>query len=549
MYTKNIEGRRHSRGAALRQPLKLASAFSIAIFLLAGCGGGGGDGGGGGGSAGTTASGPDSASDIGTTADQIVEGPAEGNPCQTASAAPVEPPSDHMVVMLQPRSTTTPGQAMAQVSDQARVQAVIQRVMSASGNASGPAAHAFAAVSAPAVKLERMMSGGAAVVALGQRLSAADAKALANAFAADPDVKYAEPDSRMSIREVATDPGFSHQWYLTDPNAGAEVPQAWDLTTGSSSEVVAVLDTGYRPHHDLTANLVPGYNFISNAATSNNGGARGPDATDPGDWVTQQELNDPTSPYYQCASGPSNSSWHGTLVAGLIGASANNGHGIAGVSWLGKVQPIRVLGKCGGSMTDIADAMRWAAGMPIDGVPPNPTPAKIINLSLGSSGPCSVTMQQAIDDVTARGVSVIAAAGNSGDTTSLDQPANCRGVVAVAATAKDGSRASFSNFGTDVTLSAPGVGIMSTWNDGQQGPGQDGYASADGTSFATPLVAGVAALMLARNPALTPPQVLEKLRDSAHASTVTDPTEQCTQAKPPGTGILNAYGAVVAATQ
>ena len=281
-------------------------------------------------------------------------------------------------------------------------------------------------------------------------------------------------------------------------------------TKGSPTVVTAVLDTGYRPHADLVGNILSGYSFISNVNTSNNGLTRSPDATDPGDWVTQQELDNANGPYYHCASQPSDSSWHGTRVMGVIGATANNGTGIAGVSWLGQILPVRVLGKCGGTTSDIADGMRWAAGIAVNGVPNNPRPAKVINLSLGGIGACSSTFQQAIDDVTAKGVTVIVAAGNDGLSTA-DQPANCRGVISVGATDATGRRASFSNFGPDVSLSAPGVNILSTSNTGTTTPAghlrprerhQPRHAASD----------GVAALMLSVNGNLTPAQIQQKLQ-------------------------------------
>ncbi|MCA3866236.1 MAG: S8 family peptidase, partial [Burkholderia sp.] len=372
-----------------------------------------------------------------------------------------------------------------------------------------------------------------------------DAAALAQAFAADSDVDYAEPDHPMQIRDTPSDPLYSQQWYLSDPTAGIDLPPAWTVTKGSPTVVTAVLDTGYRPHADIVGNLLPGYSFITNVNTSNNGLSRGPDATDPGDWVTQQELSNASGPYYQCESQPSDSSWHGTRVMGVIGATANNGTGIAGVSWLGRILPVRVLGKCGGVTSDIADGMRWAAGIPVNGVPTNPTPAKVINLSLGGVGACSTTFQQAIDDVTAKGVTVVVAAGNDGLSTGLDQPANCRGVISVGATDATGRRASFSNFGADVSLSAPGVNILSTSNTGTTTPGSDTYGLANGTSLATPQVTGVAALMLSVNGNLTPAQIQQKLQGGTRAAKLAAGTS-CT-AMPAGSGILDAGAAVAAA--
>ncbi|MCA3918656.1 S8 family peptidase [Burkholderia sp.] len=525
----------------------LAGMLSAAALLpLAGCGGGGGDG-----------SNPSSsnAAPAPAPAPAPTTTPAStgSNACTTqqaavqmaAQAAPVEPPVDHIIVKLK---TLTATRAMAAIDNGTRLDAVIQRSMTRWTAPVTGSARAYASTVAQApvnVQVERTISNGAAVLSLGQRMASSDAAALAQAFAADSDVDYAEPDHPMQIRDTPSDPLYSQQWYLSDPTAGIDLPPAWTVTKGSPTVVTAVLDTGYRPHADIVGNLLPGYSFITNVNTSNNGLSRGPDATDPGDWVTQQELSNASGPYYQCESQPSDSSWHGTRVMGVIGATANNGTGIAGVSWLGRILPVRVLGKCGGVTSDIADGMRWAAGIPVNGVPTNPTPAKVINLSLGGVGACSTTFQQAIDDVTAKGVTVVVAAGNDGLSTGLDQPANCRGVISVGATDATGRRASFSNFGADVSLSAPGVNILSTSNTGTTTPGSDTYGLANGTSLATPQVTGVAALMLSVNGNLTPAQIQQKLQGGTRAAKLAAGTS-CT-AMPAGSGILDAGAAVAAA--
>ncbi|WP_175839953.1 S8 family peptidase [Burkholderia arboris] len=525
----------------------LAGMLSAAALLpLAGCGGGGGDG-----------SNPSSsnAAPAPAPAPAPTTPPAStgSNACTTqqaavqmaAQAAPVEPPVDHIIVKLK---TLTATRAMAAIDNGTRLDAVIQRSMTRWTAPVTGSARAYASTVAQApvnVQVERMISNGAAVLSLGQRMASSDAAALAQAFAADSDVDYAEPDHPMQIRDTPSDPLYSQQWYLSDPTAGIDLPPAWTVTKGSPTVVTAVLNTGYRPHADIVGNLLPGYSFITNVNTSNNGLSRGPDATDPGDWVTQQELSNASGPYYQCESQPSDSSWHGTRVMGVIGATANNGTGIAGVSWLGRILPVRVLGKCGGVTSDIADGMRWAAGIPVNGVPTNPTPAKVINLSLGGVGACSTTFQQAIDDVTAKGVTVVVAAGNDGLSTGLDQPANCRGVISVGATDATGRRASFSNFGADVSLSAPGVNILSTSNTGTTTPGSDTYGLANGTSLATPQVTGVAALMLSVNGNLTPAQIQQKLQGGTRAAKLAAGTS-CT-AMPAGSGILDAGAAVAAA--
>ncbi|MGU7770612.1 S8 family peptidase [Burkholderia sp. MR1-5-21] len=526
----------------------LAGMLSAAALLpLAGCGGGGGDG--------SSAAPSTAAPAPSPTPTPTPSTPTSSSSCATQQAAAQmaaqtvaanAPPVDHLIVKLK---TVTAAQAMSAANGTSRIDAVIQRAITQWG-APGGAARAYSSTASQTplnVQVERTMSNGASVLALGQHIAAADAAALAQVFAADADVDYAEPDSRMGVRDTPTDPDYSQQWNLFDPTAGIDLPAAWTLTKGAPTVVTAVLDTGYRPHADLVSNLLPGYSFISNVNTSNNGNTRGPDATDPGDWVTQQEIDNVGGPFYHCASAPSNSSWHGTLVAGVIGAAANNNIGIAGVSWLGKILPVRVLGKCGGVTSDIADAMRWAAGIAVNGVPANPTPAKIINLSLGGTGTCSQTFQQAVDDVTAKGVTVVVAAGNDGLSTGLDQPANCRGVISIGATDATGRRASFSNFGTDVALSAPGVNILSTSNTGTTVPGADTYNLANGTSLATPQVSGVAALMLAVNGNLTPAQIQQKLQGGARTTKLPAGTS-CT-ALPAGAGIVDAAAAVTASTQ
>ncbi|RQR55945.1 peptidase S8 [Burkholderia sp. Bp9140] len=528
----------------------LAGMLSAAALLpIAGCGGGGGDG-----------SNPSPTNSAPAPAPApTTPPPASGsNACTSQQAAvqmaaqtttPAEPPVDHLIVKLK---TLTATRAMAALDTGTRLDAVIQRSMTRwTAPTTASAARAYAAVTTSQASLnvlvERTLSDGTAVLSIGQRIESADAAALAQAFAADGDVDYAEPDHPMRIRDTPSDPAYSQQWYLSDASVGINTPPAWTRTKGSPTVVTAVLDTGYRPHPDLVGNLLPGYSFISNVNTSNNGQTRGTDAADPGDWVTQQELDDSSGPYYHCASEPSSSSWHGTRVMGVIGATANNGMGVAGVAWLGRILPVRVLGKCGGTTSDIADAMRWAAGIPVAGVPTNPNPAKVINLSLGGVGACSATFQKAIDDVNAKGVTVVVAAGNDGLSTALDQPANCRGVITVGATDATGRRASFSNFGSDVALSAPGVNILSTANSGTTTPGTDTYGTASGTSLATPQVTGIVGLMLSVNGNLTPAQIQQKLQGGARAAMLPASTS-CT-ALPAGSGIADAGAAVTAATQ
>ncbi len=395
------------------------------------------------------------------------------------------------------------------------------------------------------------MADGATVLRLGRNISAADAASLARDFAADGAVDYAEPDARMHAFLVPNDTRYSEQWGYASGVGGANLPKAWDITTGSDKVVVAVVDTGYRPHADLAANILPGYDFISDPDSANDGNGRDSSAADPGDWVTQQEVDDPNGPFYRCQldefgrTFASNSSWHGTHVAGTIGAVSNNGTGVAGISWKGKILPVRVLGKCGGTLSDIADGMRWAAGLSVPGAPANPNPASVLNFSLGGGGSCSRTYQNAINAVVAKGATVVVAAGNEASPVSSSQPANCQNVIAVAATDINGRRASFTNTGSLVKIAAPGVNILSTLNSGTKSPAADSYASYNGTSMATPHVAGTVALMLAANGSLTPSQILQKLQASARPF----PSGSGCSTSTCGAGLLDAGAAVNAARQ
>ena len=378
----------------------------------------------------------------------------------------------------------------------------------------------------------RAMSGGGHVVQLARRLSRAEAVALSRRLASDPAVAYVEPDARMQALGVPNDPLFAQQWHLYEPAGGINLPAAWDITTGASTLTVGVVDTGVVPHVDLAGRLVAGFDFIGDTSVSNDGNGRDADAGDPGD--------------YGCSG--STSSWHGTHVAGTIGAAGNNGAGVAGVNWGSKVQPLRALGRCGGYTSDIVDAMRWASGIAVPGIPANATPVRVLNLSLGGGGACGQTFQNAINDVTARGTVVVVAAGNANADAAGTEPANCNGVVAVAATVRSGGRAGYSNFGSKIAIAAPGggngSGVVSTFNSGSTTPGADAYASFQGTSMASPHVAGVVSLMLSVNPALTPAQVLATLQATARAFP-TGTGSDCTRSLC-GAGIADAAAAVAA---
>ncbi len=358
---------------------------------------------------------------------------------------------------------------------------------------------------------------GANVIQLSKNMAEADVEALARDLQSrDPNVEYAEPDRRMYPMMTPNDPRFADQWHYGDAAGGIRATTAWDTATGTGA-VVAVIDTGIRAHADLQGGILAGYDMIADTFTANDGGGRDSDATDPGD----------ASAAGACGSNsqPTNSSWHGTHVAGTIAARTNNGVGVAGVAFNAKIVPVRVLGRCGGYNSDIADGIIWASGGNVTNAPANANPAKVLNLSLGGSGACSQTSQAAINSARSRGSVIVVAAGNSNTDASNFNPANCAGVVTVAAVNRAGGRASYSNYGNVIDVAAPGGetyptasnGILSTLNTGTNGPGSDSYSYYQGTSMAAPHVAGVAALMLSKTPDMTPDQIEAKLKSSARS--------------------------------
>ena len=352
----------------------------------------------------------------------------------------------------------------------------------------------------------RRMSLGADVVATSQKLSPAEAETLMRQIAANPNVEYVQIDRVMKHALTPNDTNYSQQWGYTDADAGIRANTAWDVANGSGI-IVAVLDTGYVAHSDLAANIVAGYDFISNTTTAGDGNGRDSDASDPGDYYN----GDP-------------SSWHGTHVAGTVAAVTNNAKGVAGTAWGAKVMPVRVLGRGGGSTSDIADAIIWASGGTVSGVPTlsAANAADVINMSLGGSGSCDTTTQNAINSAVGRGTTVVVAAGNSNANASGFTPASCNNVVNVASVTSASARSSFSNYGTSIDVSAPGSNILSTLNSGTQGPGSENYVSYNGTSMASPHVAGAVALAQSRRLALglalwTPAQVEANLKSTAYA--------------------------------
>jgi serine protease len=371
------------------------------------------------------------------------------------------------------------------------------------------------------IQLRETATGAAVVRAATGKLSRAGANQLMSELSRQPGVVSVEPDLRLTAQFTPDDPRFAEQWDLFEATGGINAPAAWDTTSGAGV-TVAVIDTGITPHSDLSGNVLPGFDFISDAATARDGNGRDSNPNDEGDWFNAGECGSPT---------PATSSWHGTHVAGTVAALTDNATGVAGVARNAKILPLRVLGKCGGFTSDIADAITWASGGRVARVPANPTPARVINLSLGGPGACGNTFQRAINNAVSRGTTVVIAAGNSNSDVSGFSPANCNNVVTVASNDRQGNRAFYSNFGAGIDVTAPGGevrletdppgtrstpenGILSTLNTGTTVQAAETYFTYMGTSMSAPHVAGLVALMLGKT-ALSPAQVEAALKANA----------------------------------
>lgn len=429
----------------------------------------------------------------------------------------------------------------------------------------------------------RALGRAAQRVDLGRRVGRAESAELLARLRARPEVEWAVPNERERRLQVPGDPLFaaspsgSGQWWLF-PADGSNandielrrrgVPglqSAWATHTGGTAPVVAVLDTGITAHPDLNAQILPGYDFVSTIEYANDGDGWDDDPSDPGDGVDANDRSAHPTLFADCEL--DTSSWHGTAIAGLLASTVNNGVGGAGVLWGGRVLPVRVAGKCGAELADILDGMRWAAGLPVYDdqqrlVPANPNPARVVNISFGGSSACNAAYQDTIDELRAFGVLVVAAAGNEHG--ALTRPASCRGVLGVVALNRDGFKSTYSNFGAQAAIATVGGdprplgewgfalgddGLLTTTNSGAQGPAGPTWGRQFGTSFAAPVAAGVAALMLAVNPQLDVDQLMEGLRRSARPHVLAPRMPVCSAENPGrcqcdtgscGAGILDA---------
>ena len=363
-------------------------------------------------------------------------------------------------------------------------------------------------------------------------------EAIATQLRADDEVEFVSLDRRRFAHAVPNDSLYAGQWYLQAAQTAAiRADSAWDVTKGSNGIVIAVLDTGVRfEHPDLgraaqSGKLLPGYDFISSEGNggflvANDGNGWDADPSDPGDWITAADAA--KAQFKGCTV--ADSSWHGTRTSGIIGALSNNGVGITGINWNAWLLPVRVLGKCGGFDSDIIAGMRWAAGLHVSGVPDNPYPAKILNMSLGNRDTTHCqTYQPVVDELRSHGVLIVVSAGNEGGP--VDEPADCNGVLGVAGLRHVGTKVGYSNLGPQIGISAP-AGNCGTSNGGPclfslDTTTDKGLTAATGstytnqtnynlgTSFSAPIASGVAGLMLAINGKLDPPLLIDRLRRGA----------------------------------
>jgi serine protease len=459
-----------------------------------------------------------------------------------------------------------------------------------------------------ALARSRQITPSMHVLFLQKTLYGADVNAVLKSLRADPAVQFADVDQRRYAHALPDDPLFvpttsaSGQWYMQTPSsatimldgnatmdlAATDAVSAWAITTGSSGTVIADVDSGIRfDHPDLLragfgGRLLPGYDFVAqdlNRTTgaelgtyliANDGDGWDPDPSDPGDWINSTDEQNSLFPVADCPI--ADSSWHGTRVVGVLGALTNNDVGIAGMTWKPYILPVRALGKCGGYDSDIITGMQWSAGMSVEGVPDNPYPADIINLSLGGSGSCLSDYQSVISTLSGMGVLIVASAGNGG--AGVDAPGNCPGVLAVAGLRNVGTKVGYSSFGAQVGVAAPAGNcvetsgaclrsIDTTVNFGLTTPGSNGYSDQInynlGTSFSAPIVAGIAALMRAVNANLTPSQLIARIESSASAfpqpaglpqcpTLASDGSGECACVQGQcGAGMVNALSAVKAA--
>ncbi len=325
--------------------------------------------------------------------------------------------------------------------------------------------------------------------------------ALAGQLQADDEVDAAHPDWLKSPAYHPNDPLLPDQWAIEQQ----DMETAWDWCFYGSGQLIAVVDTGTIAHEELAGPLVGGYDFVSDPWTAADGDGREPDFTDPGNGA-------------DCGEGWQDSDWHGTAVASVAAAATGNSLGIAGMAFRADLLSVRVLGRCGGAISDIYEGAFWAAGGDVPGVPEAKRIATVITLALSGPPACADFEQDALQELDTLGAVVVSAVGNDGADAALVSPASCGRTIRVAAHGRTETASSYSNLGSDVDLFAPGgdqagTGLQEHAIRVATGPGMDEYGWLDGTSMAAAHVAGAAALVLDNVGSWNWVQVKEQLRE------------------------------------
>ncbi len=420
-------------------------------------------------------------------------------------------------------------------------------------------ARSAARPAASAALLRRMGSPGWAVVKTSRSLDGAEAAGFIRELKANPAVESVEIDRLYHHMATETpsftpnDPQTFAQWNFYNALSGVNATEAWDISQGEGV-VVAVIDTGIaQGNPDLQNNVIPGYDMISDKRISRRAtDDRVAGGWDMGDWVEQNYCTGWATANPHAADV---SSWHGSHVAGTVAQETNNGKNVAGLAFKSKVMPVRVLGSCGGFGSDISDGIIWASGGTVPGLPANPNPAEVINMSLGSGAPasCPTIYQDAINDALSRGSIIVVAAGNDNANAGSYTMSSCNNVISVGATGFNGGKTYYSNYGPRVDLSAPGGNaeqnnngwVWQVVNSGTQGPTSEWKTlGLVGTSMASPHVAAAVAMVQS---VVDTPLTWTQMRDLLKATVKPFPVA-IPAATPIGVGILDIKAALDQAT-